>query len=529
MSTPKTPSVYSKRVSWNNIATRLFWRQRLAPFARVGRTVPVVLVALICSLSGAPPARRPALPEQTTVPYGGEAELNAEIEREADPRDSMVQELRTKLGQGFDSFRRIKRGFGCVEGKFAPPATDRVDAMPGSANSTMVLLQSVQELKRETSLEASADSSFFGFTASASAKEAQTSESKRTTHYLVVKSKFIGPTVILKPGGKISEVPKKKGSKGFCATCGDEFVNSVDMGAEFFAVLSFEANEAKDFQSIEASLKVAFGQSSASAAFKTAVTSASSQSKTVFRCWRIGGSGPMPKDNDIEAIGNYAAEFTDKIKDVSQLRPIGEKTEQYATLDLSLDPLPDEVLEARDKINKNIDRIEQALAQLNRLPTDYAAINLVLNAEDTKARAALKNELSAALKPMLAAREKCAGDPSVTANCQGLSSVSDFKMPTVPPRPIVKTLVNRTDTYHGQQVGLIPEDYPNGLRFMVISPEWPHPEKMRFFIQPANETSELAMREIPYWSVETRVPPGMFWAKFVEVPPPGMTVTVALY
>ena len=483
---------------------------------------------------------------QSNVPFGGGAEINSmDIERTLDPRDSMLQPLRLALGQGYSTLTRTKLGYGCVSGKFAPPETGKVDPLPGSATLRVLLLQSAEDLKREMSFEASAEVGFGRFSASASAKEQRTNESHRTTQYLVVSSRFIGPDVVVTQAVVSNEAKAQlaRSPANFYRACGDEFVSTIQTGAEFFAVLTFESNDVKEFAAVEASLKIAVGTNTASATVKDAVTSATNNSRLSIDAWRIGGSGNMPK-KEVNDIVEYASNFAGKITDSSQLRPIGHSTDQYTKIDLGFDPLPDTFTAARDEINPKVNRIERALTRLKGLPTDYLAQDLVMTPADTATNAALAAQLTASLKTMAAARAKCNTDPSKPENCALPAAITDYRMPSVPPRPIVTMLNIKVDGF--QRVAVVPAEYPKGLRLEVAGMvEWRLgsqstsygvgrlPEKANGYFEFYAKTGNAPEQAIPAVSGAI-VPPGILWARImprIGYPPVPSTgsVKVILY
>jgi hypothetical protein len=425
----------------------------------------MLLLSAASAQAAAATSRSPAKLERI-APFGGGAEVDEaiDIDRPTDPRDSMLQPIRLMLGRGFNSILRAKRGQGCVAGTFAPPETGKVDPLPGSANMQMELLQSADDLKRDMSFEASVDGGFGSFTASASAKEQRSSEEHKVVNYLVIKSRFIGPEIVVNVSN-LSDQAKALHTQSplsFYKACGDEFTSTVQTGAQFFAVFSFEAVDTKDSVSIETSLKAAVGTNSASAEFKSNLQTAASKSRTDFRAWRIGGSGALPANNLDEIIA-YATKFTGTITDSSQLRPVGETTQTYSTVILGFDSLSDDVVANRDAINQMIDQVSHGIFQLNHLPSYYQALDILISQDEAKADATLKAGLNNALTTMTKARAKCAADPFTPENCGWSDAISNFEMPLLPPKPIVTAIpLDAFPIVH--QAGSVPLGYTKGLR-----------------------------------------------------------------
>ena len=362
----------------------------------------------------------------------------------SDPRAATLWPIIAMFGRGYNSITGKLGSNKCVKIEFDP----QYDVPSNNSDFKMKLIRTAAELTRETSAEAEANAKFLSFSAEASSKLREKEATKQLTDYLIIKNIVQMPPLV-PVSQSITNVARKQlqeSPQDFHRICGDSYVSAIELSAEFFAVLSFESNDSKKFQQVEASLEAAVAQGGVKGSFKQSIETAASNSKTEYRVFKIGGHGSLPPA-DLDSIIEYAIKFPGDLKSISDFSMrddktiIDNKTEEYSHIDFSFKPVPDEVTRNVRIINNKIEIAQRGMVDLERVLVDYQLLDIPRSDRDLVYE--YKIAFGGLIDHMKDAKEKCGANPLSPNNCKWPDNVYNFNGPSRWPEP-KKVAINVT-------------------------------------------------------------------------------------
>jgi hypothetical protein len=242
-----------------------------------------------------------------------------------------------ELGRGYDILTGSPRG-DCVE---RTVVQNNTSFGPNSVSMRSARTESSEQLDKFLNISASASASFGAYGGSASASYTNSlSVSKYSLTYAVdvsvvrkgdsirdasLKSKY---SVLLKSG-------KDDAIRRFHDLCGDGFIDEMQIGGRFQALIQIHTNSQSDAESVAASLSGSFGGvASGSASLAQSLKQVSQSHEVKIWTFQKGGSGPIPLTPD--ELASRAAAIPDLVKVAPN--PIGVAIFSYTTIldDLTL-------------------------------------------------------------------------------------------------------------------------------------------------------------------------------------------------
>jgi hypothetical protein len=226
------------------------------------------------------------------------------------------------IGDGYNSLNGTPGG-ACVE--FDPNNPSKylysASATTGNTNADVQFylreIETVDELLKELSLDASAEFGFGAFKGDASVSYFNQYRHSKYTRFLVVRV-----TVAYEAEGLFNPKPTTfgtqamaGGAQNFLTACGNKYIRGVIRGGDFAGIVRYEAESETQLTQLTMELHAAGGSWSASADLKQKIESIKSYKKREVSVVRRGTEDPLP--DDFAAMEAYAVSFPDKLKTAS--------------------------------------------------------------------------------------------------------------------------------------------------------------------------------------------------------------------
>jgi hypothetical protein len=338
------------------------------------------------------------------------------------PEDAIVSDYQAMLGHGFNTLTSAARG-DCVNLPFVVPASEGYDT-----HSEVSLIQSTDDLKRETSIEVSGSTGFGMITAEASASFSSSMHLSANSDYLLVRVTAVGPSVGGGTGELGSLAAKTKGNpQEFFTACGNRYISAVRLGGEFMALLEFTSSNESDREDVQASLKIASAASSLSATFKTAVEHAQAKSSMHMTISRRGTSEPFP-EYTVDKLIAYSQEFPSKLN-IKTVVAVGLVVSDYQSIDPGISTFEEEP--EVDRLRQNMRAVNSELAEIDYLLGAYRSLGIVGRTETVEP---IQRTLAPKPAAMQQALNVCGKAPWSGA-CKFPAAILDTPLPSLPPRP----------------------------------------------------------------------------------------------
>jgi hypothetical protein len=338
------------------------------------------------------------------------------------PEDAVVSSYQAMLGRGFNTFTSTMRG-DCVNMPFVSPGSEGYNT-----HTEISLIQSSEDLKRQTSIDVSGSTGFGMVSVEASASFNSSMHFSTNSDYLLVRVTAVGPSV----GGGTGEVGnlavKTKGNpQQFFTACGNRYISEIQLGGEFMALLEFTSSSETDRKEVQANLKVASAASSLSASFKTAVEQAQAKSSMHMTISRRGTSDALPEQT-VDKLLEYSRDFPSKLN-IKTVVPVGLVVSDYQSLDPELNTIEEEP--DVDRVRQNLRAVSDELAEIDYLTGAYRSLGIVGRSTTIEQVRTMLASKPAAMRQALGA----CGKAPWTGSCKFSAAVLDVTLPPVPPRP----------------------------------------------------------------------------------------------
>jgi hypothetical protein len=338
------------------------------------------------------------------------------------PEDAYVSTYQAMLGRGYNTFTSTKRG-DCVNLPFVAPASEGYES-----HAHITVIQSSEDLKRETSIEVSGSGGFGMVTAEASASFSSSMHFSANSDYLLIRVTATGPSVGGGAAGLGSEGVKYKDNRQeFFSACGNRYISEIELGGEFIALLEFSSSNETDRKDVQAHLKVASGLNSVSTDLKTAVEQAQAKSSMHVTVTRRGTSDPLP-DPAIDKLIAYSQEFPSKLN-IKTVVPVGIVVSDYQSIDPEISTIEEEPEVGR--LRQNMQAVSKELAEIDDLMGAYRRLGMA-------GRSDVLQPIQQALEPKPAAMQQAldaCGKAPWSRACNFPPPILDVQLPPLPPRP----------------------------------------------------------------------------------------------
>jgi hypothetical protein len=379
---------------------------------------------LACGLIFLSPLCRTNAQEVQDIPQGTHRLHQGGIIQHPDnPDDKLVSSYQAMLGHGFNSFTSTKRG-DCVNLPFVAPGSEGYDT-----HAHISVIQSSEDLKRETSVEVSGSGGFGMVTAEASASFSSSMHFSANSDYLLIRVTAIGPSVGGGAGSLASDAVKYKDNRQlFFTACGNRYISEIKLGGEFIALLEFTSSNETDRKDVQAHLKVASGLNSVSTDLKTAVEQAQSKSSMTMTVTRRGTSDPLP-GTTIDKLIAYAQEFPSKLS-IKTVVPVGLVVSDYQSIDPEISTFEEQP--DVDRVRQNMQAVNQDLAEIDNLLGAYRGLGMA-------GRSDVLQPIQQSLEPKPAAMQQAldaCGKAPWSGACKFPEAILDLRLPPLPPRPV---------------------------------------------------------------------------------------------
>ncbi|MEO0384191.1 MAG: hypothetical protein AAF234_11635 [Pseudomonadota bacterium] len=209
-------------------------------------------------------------------------------------------------------------GFGrnSINGNHTASAIEDVEPVIVSKVTTTAEIRKIstyEELFREMKVSVSANFPLWSGYGDAKVEFVRTIEFNSTSVYMLVKIVQTLETVRLR-FPKLTNDAKKilfdKGEKDFIRTFGDEYINAVDIGGEFFAVVEFYSQNLSDKTYINGELDLIAGPVALNATLEQKINKTSNFETVKIDMYRSGSVEKLP---DHEHVIEYALNFPTEI------------------------------------------------------------------------------------------------------------------------------------------------------------------------------------------------------------------------
>jgi hypothetical protein len=344
------------------------------------------------------------------------------VEHPDHPEDAYVTTYQAMLGKGYNSFTSTKRG-DCVSLPFVAPASEGYET-----HAHITVIQSSEDLKRDTSIEVSGSGGFGMVTAEASASFSSSMHFSANSDYLLIRVTAAGPSVGGGAAGLGTEGVKYKANRqAFFTACGNRYISEIQLGGEFTALLEFSSSNETDRKDVQAHLKVASGLNSISTDLKIAVQEAQAKSSMHMTVSRRGTSDPLP-EMSIDKLIAYSQEFPSKLS-IKTVVPVGVVVSDYQSIDPEISTIEEEPDVGR--LRENLQAVNKELAEIEYLTGAYRGLGMA-------GRSDVLQPIQRALEPKPAAIQQAldaCGKAPWSGACKFPAAILDFQVPTLPLRP----------------------------------------------------------------------------------------------
>jgi hypothetical protein len=344
------------------------------------------------------------------------------IEQPEHDDDKYVTTYQAMLGKGYSTFTSTRRG-DCVNLPFVAPASEGYDT-----HAQITVIQSSEDMKRETSIEVSGSGGFGMVTAEASASFSSSMHFSANSDYLLIRVTAVGPSVGGGPAQLGSEGVKYKGDRqAFFIGCGNRYISEIQLGGEFMALLEFTSSNETDRKDVQAHLKVASGLNSVSTDLKTAVEQAQAKSTMHMTVSRRGTSDPLP-DTTIDKLIAYSQQFPSKLN-IKTVVPVGIVVSDYQTIDPEISTIEEEP--EVNQLRQNMLAVNKELAEIDYLSGAYRGLAMA-------GRSDVLQPIQRALEPKPAAMQQAlnaCGKAPWSGACKFPAAILDIQVPRLPVRP----------------------------------------------------------------------------------------------
>lgn len=205
-----------------------------------------------------------------------------------------ASDLNSEIGRGINSYQKeIQLINRCVD---LLPTSIYEEAAP-ETEYFLNLVSNKEELYDQISSSASASGGFLSFSAGATAKFVKETKWEKTSNYILVKTlriskkQKLNTSQILLDKNSVNLLRDNK--ETFLKTCGDSFVDSIELGGALFALLEIKSSNYEQKQKIESALKgsgsFGYWKAGGKASFERAIKNISKSYKIIMDFKHVGG------------------------------------------------------------------------------------------------------------------------------------------------------------------------------------------------------------------------------------------------
>lgn len=205
-----------------------------------------------------------------------------------------ASDLNSELGRGINSYQKeIQLINRCVD--LLPKSIYEESA--AETEYSLNLVSSKEELYDRISSSASASGGFLSFSAGATAKFVKETKWEKTSNYILVKTLRISKKQKLNTSQILLDVNSvnllRDNKEIFIKTCGDSFVDTIELGGALFGLLEIKSSNYEQKQKIESALKgsgsFGYWKAGGRASFERAIINISKSYKVKMEFEHVGG------------------------------------------------------------------------------------------------------------------------------------------------------------------------------------------------------------------------------------------------
>lgn len=236
-------------------------------------------------------------------------------------------------------------GFNALEGKpkgTAITSQDPTPIMGGTGQTTqfaLVKVKTLEDFQRALDINIDASMSYGIFSASAAFNFAETQKFHSYHEYVVAKVNVVNPLSMIhdiKFNDTASNLLSQNNMSRFQEEFGDSFIQGIQTGGAYYALLEFETNSADEQQKVDAKLDfgiLLFGGGDVK--FSESLQDIHQVSNSTIKSFQLGGRD-QTQPTEIQQVINKASKFANDVANSGV--PIRALIQDYKTLDYPAQP-----------------------------------------------------------------------------------------------------------------------------------------------------------------------------------------------